>query len=384
MGMRVAVTGAHGFIGSHVMIRLDLDDRIAGVAVRREAFTDTDALAETVAGADAVVHLAALNRAPDQEDVYATNVRLIETLIAALDVGERPPHVLFASSVQRHTDTPYGRAKRKGERLLEAWAASRSAHLSILEVPNVFGPGCRPFSNSVVATFAHQLARGEQPQVHEDRVLPLLYVGDLADAIVELVRWPEPGHAWPTASLLEAGGRRPAIGPVYHRSVSQVRDDLDRYARAHAGNRTMPNARSRMDDLLHRTYVSHLPDEALRFAPPVHRDERGSLVECVRQQTGGQVFFSVTRPGAVRGQHFHLHKVEKFCVVRGQAVIRLRGVRDGNVRELRVSGDHPEVVDIPVAQVHNIENVGDDDLCTVFWASEVFDPSSPDTHPEVV
>lgn len=367
----VAVTGAHGFIGGHVMTRLRLDPRISALPVGREEFKDAASLGEALKFVDVVVHLAAVNRAPDEE-LYRTNMTLVETLVAALSQRARTPHVVFASSVQRHRDSAYGRAKRDGERLLEAWATSRSGPLSILEVPNVFGPGCRPFYNSVVATFAQQLARGDAPEVWQDPVLPLVYAGDLVDAIVELVRRPP------------SGIHRPGIGPVYHRTVSEIRDGLERYARAYAGDRTVPAPASRFDDLLHRTYLSYLPDDVVRFAPPVHRDDRGFLVECVRQEAGGQVFYSLTRPGVVRGQHFHLHKIEKFCVVRGEAVIRLRGVNDDRVRAFRVSGSHPEVVDIPVGEVHNIENVGDDDLHTVFWASEIFDPSAPDTFPEVV
>lgn len=372
----VAVTGSRGFVGSHLMTRLSLDEQVVPVAVGREEFKDPDALADVLAAADVVVHLAAQNRAPADE-LYDTNVELVETLIAALARRDDPPHVLFASSVQRTNDTPYGRSKLTGERLLEDWAVAHAAPLSILEIPNVFGPGCRPFYNSVVATFAHQLAHGDDPVVDHDRALPLVYVGDLADLVVDLIvdHRTRPG----AASVL-----RPAIGPMFRRTVSQLRDDLARYARAYAGDRTLPSTRSRLDELLHRTYLSHLPDDALRHAPTAHHDDRGFLVECVRSEVGGQVFFSMTRPGVVRGQHFHLHKIEKFCVVRGEAVIRLRGVGGDDIRELRVSGDRPEVVDIPVLDVHNIENVGDDDLCTIFWASEVFDPAAPDTHRELV
>lgn len=371
MVVRVAVTGAEGFIGSHLTTRLALDDRVAVTSVGRGEFKDPGALAQSVGDVDAVVHLAACNRAPDDE-LYETNVALVEMLQRALDASGAAPHVLFASSVQRDNETAYGRSKRAGEQLLEAWAFERSVPLSILQIPNVFGPGCRPFYNSVTATFAHQLASGDRPMVERDRLLPLMYVGDLADTIAELVRAPLPGV------------QRPVLGPVYRRTVSALCEDLSRYARAYAGDHTLPAPRSRMDELLHRTYLSYLPDEALRFTPFTHRDDRGFLVECVRQEVGGQVFFSTSRPGVVRGQHFHRHKVEKFCVVRGEAVIRLRGIGSDEIRELRVSGECPEVVDIPVLDVHNIENVGDEDLSVVFWASEVFDPAAPDTHAEAV
>lgn len=372
----VAVTGADGFIGSHLMTRLSLDPRTAPIAVGRSEFKDHVALADVIAHVDVVVHLAACNRGAADE-LFDTNVALLETLIVALAERDDPPHVVFASSVQCTNGSPYGRSKLAGERLLEDWAIAHGAPLSILEVPNVFGPRCRPFYNSVVATFAHQLATGNEPVVEQDRELPLVYVGDLADLIVDMIvdLRTRPGHACV---------QRPGIGPVFRRTVSQLRDDLARYARAYAGDRTLPAPRSRLDELLHRTYLSHLPDDALCHTPDVHRDDRGFLVECVRAEDGGQVFFSVTRPGVVRGQHFHLHKVERFCVVRGEAVIRLRGVGRDEVRELRMSGDRPEVVDIPVLDVHNIENVGDDDLYTIFWVSEVFDPAAPDTHREAV
>lgn len=372
----VAVTGADGFIGSHLMMRLALDERFAPVAVGRSDFKDAAALAELLTDVDAVVHLAGCNRGPADE-LYDINVALVDTLTAALLARDEPPHVLFASSVQRTNASPYGRSKLTGERRLEDWAIAQGAPLSILEIPNVFGPGCRPYHNSVVATFARELATGGEPEVHEDRELPLVYVGDLVDLVIDMIVDLQQRSA-------QACVERPAIGPVCRRTVSQLRDDLARYAEAYAGDRILPTTRSRLDELLHRTYLSHLPDEALRHAPMMHRDDRGFLVECVRSEAGGQVFFSMTRPGVVRGQHFHLHKLEKFCVVRGEAVIRLRGIGSDEVRELRVSGERPEVVDVPVLDVHNIENVGDDELYAIFWASEVFDPAAPDTHREAV
>lgn len=365
----VAISGATGFVGTHLRLALRRDGAPAPVPVPRAAFADEGALALAVAPCDTVVHLAARNRG-DADEVYATNVELVDRLVTALDQGGRAPHVVFASSTQARAENAYGRSKRDGADRLARWATRAGAPLTVLEIPNVYGPGCRPFRNSFVATFCHLLARGAEPEVEVDRELDLLAVEDLATLVSALARGavaPGTTPAWPVDTAKVSG-----VLAV----LSGFRDARD--------EARVPALRSRLERNLHRTFLSHVDPADLGARPPLRADDRGALFEVVRSEASGQIFCSTTRPGVTRGEHYHLRKGEKFCVIAGRAVIRLRPVGGDEVTEHLVSGDRPEVVDIPVLHVHHIENVGADDLLTLFWADEIFDPQDPDTYPEAV
>lgn len=365
----VAITGATGFVGTHLRLALRRDGAPAPAAVPRAAFEDPELLVREVGACDSLVHLAARNRG-DDEAVHVGNAGLVRRLVRALELTGRAPHVVFASSTQARRDTPYGRSKREGAACLAAWAAQAGADLTVLEIPNVYGPGCRPHHNSVVATFCHQLARGIEPEVQVDRELELLSVDDLAAALSGLARGAITPGTLPT-------------WPVDRATVSEVLALLRRFRAARDGA-LVPALGSRLERNLHRTFLSHVAPPALAAAPPLRADARGALFEVLRHDTGGQVFCSTTKPGVTRGDHYHLRKGEKFCVVSGRAVIRLRPVGGDQITEHAVSGARPQLVDIPVLHVHHIENVGPDDLLTLFWADEVFDPADPDTFAEAV
>lgn len=367
----IALSGRNGFIGRKVALRLEREEGIETLALTHDHFRDTSALAGVLEPVDTVIHLAAKNRAPDDE-LYKTNVRLVKTLLEATRDLPKLPHIIFSSSTQRSNDSAYGRSKRDGEELLRRWSSETGGAVTILVIPNVFGPGCKPFYNSVVATFAHLFAQRKEPEIHVDRELELVYVSDVAEAVLAAVT------AKPNAV------ETITVGPIYRRTVSQLFDDFARFARSHFEDHTVPALETPLDTLLCTTFQAYLGYPGYRHAPPIHEDARGFLMECVRQEIGGQVFFSTTRPGVVRGNHYHTRKLEKFCVLKGEAVIRLRELGSSKVVEYRVSGERPEVLDIPVFHVHNIENVGDGDLYTLFWANEIFDPERPDTYYEQV
>lgn len=365
----VAISGATGFVGTHLRLALRRDGAPPPLAVARAALDDTALLAHALTACNTFVHLAARNRG-DDETVHATNLGLVDRLVTALDRSGRSPHVVFASSTQGHLNSAYGRSKREGAVCLTAWATRAGAPLTVLDIPNVYGPGCRPFHNSFVATFCHQLARGIEPEVLVDRELDLLSVDDLAVTLSALVR----GALSPGTS---------PVWPVDRATVSGVLALLRGFRDARDEAR-VPALRSRMERNLHRTFLSHLELADLGAEPPLRADARGALFEVVRHETGGQIFCSTTKPGVTRGDHFHLRKGEKFCVVAGRAVIRLRPVGGDQITEHLVSGERPQVIDIPVLHVHHIENVGSEDLLTLFWADEIFDQGDPDTFPEAV
>ena len=356
----LVLTGASGFLGWHVRVLA----RALGLAdprpVSRNELRNADMLAGLLSGADRVLHVAGVNRGePD-----AGNRELAGLLAAGLRRCAAPPKtVVFANSIRSGDGTPYGDGKAAAATTLaEAtrWSGSRFEDVLL---PNLFGEHGRPHYNSVVATFCRLLAGGGTPQVDHDRTLDLL-------------------HATDAAALL-LGVEIPGAGPV-RRSVSELRDHLRGIALRY-GAGELPNLTSRFDVRLFNTYRSHCFAGNTPYVLPRHSDARGDLIEAVKAHGGGgQVFVSSTRPGVVRGEHFHLAKVERFLVLRGEAEIRVRRLLHEDVLSFRVSGDVAAFVDMPSMWAHNITNVGQTELLTLFWSNEIFDPRRPDTYPEQV
>lgn len=372
----VGVTGAGGFVGQHVCRRLEQASDLRVLPCARSAWDRPEQLAQFAARCDAIVHLAALNRGDDGE-IYRRNVELVERLMTAASSALKPPVLVFASSTQRSRDNAYGRSKLYGEDMLAAWAdqgAGRAA--TALVIPNVFGPGCRPFYNSVVATFCRQLAEGQEPTIQTDAAVEFIWVGNVAAAVENAVRQltSEPTSGF---SLERLAGAEPLL-------VSDLLAKLQGFLHGERDTGVVPDLSNPLDAQLYATLRSHLPiDEHLR-RPKVHADPRGQLCEIIRLAAGGQVFFSTTRPGVIRGNHYHTRKSEWFCVVRGEATIRLREIGTDRVQEIQVSGADPTFVSIPALHVHHIENTGDDDLLTLFWTNEHFNPEDSDTFFEPV
>jgi UDP-2-acetamido-2,6-beta-L-arabino-hexul-4-ose reductase len=374
----VGITGPRGFIAAHLARRLQqflggkqADGGMRLVACDRDTFDDPAALQTFVAQCDTIVHLAGMNRG-DGEEMRRVNVGLAERLVTALQGREEPPHVVLASTTHRERPTPYGRSKREAEQRLRQWARDSGGSLTVLVIPNVFGPGCQPFYNSVVATFCHQLAHGQQPMLIDDQTCDFVWINDLVGQIVTAIGERPQGTV-----------EKPIIATA-RMSVSQLLAKLEAMRDAHFYKRVVPELTDPLDAALYATFMSHVEPEDHCHRPAVHRDERGKLVEILRLAGGGQVFFSTTRPGIVRGNHFHTRKVEWFCVLAGEAAIRMRRLGDGSVREFRVTGRNPEFISIPPLYTHQIENVGVDELLTVFWCNEIYEPSDADTFVEQV
>jgi UDP-2-acetamido-2,6-beta-L-arabino-hexul-4-ose reductase len=366
MKRTVVVTGAGGFIGAHLRRRLERQADVALRIVDRADWSDPSALAEKLAGADVIFHLAGVNRAADEE-IERTNVELASRLIAALASAGTTPRVVYASSTQESRENAYGRSKRMaGDRLLE-WAARTRGEATVLVLPNVFGPGCRPFYNSVVATFCRQLATGETPRIDSDAEIEFLSVRDLVERMAAFV----------SAECDDSGRLR--IEGQRRLRVSELLARLETIREAFVPGGVTPDLSDPFDRDLYLTYLSHCEPAGWTREPQVYVDPRGELYEVLKLAHGGQIFFSTTHPGVVRGNHWHSRKTEWFCVVRGEAVVRLKHVDGGQTVEIPVSGASPRFVAIPPFHVHHIENIGREDLLTLFWASEIFDPADADT-----
>lgn len=361
--MKFAVTGASGLIGWHLMCALHAAGHQAA-GIGRAAFNDPDRLAHALAGADVVVHAAGANRG-DDEEVASTNVRLAELLAAALATCPQPPVVVYTNSSHIDRPTAYGRSKLDAARVLERSCPDRFVDLVL---PGVFGEHGRPYYNSVVSTFCHQLATGEVLSVNDDAQLDLLHAQDVADVIID------------AASSEAFGQRRPEGTPISVTSLAATLTAMhERYS-----DGVVPAIGNPFQRALFNTMRSYRFPERYPIDLDPRRDERGALVELVKADTAGQMFISSTQPAVTRGNHYHRRKVERFVVVEGQATISLRRLFHDQVTTFEVCGEQPVAIDMPTMHTHNIRNVGDGPLTTVFWADEIFDPERPDTIAEPV
>ncbi|MDP9821796.1 polysaccharide biosynthesis C-terminal domain-containing protein [Nocardioides massiliensis] len=365
---RIAITGGFGFLGWHTACRLRAMHQVEPVRLGRDDFAEPARLAEALRRVDAVIHIAGVNRAESDEAVEQGNVHLATALAAAMRKVGKPFDVVFANSIQAKLDNPYGRGKANAAQVLKEAAAEMGGHFADLLLPNLFGEHGRPGYNSFVATFAHEVAAGRVPTVAGDREIQLLHAQDAA------------------AALIEALGRD--VSEVVPAEATGIGEVLRFFLETHelyATRGEVPDIATPMRRNLFNTYRAAAFPEMWPIFPQVHGDNRGDLYETVRAHGGtGMAFMSTTLPGQKRGEHYHLHKVERFFVVKGEAEIELRRLLHDEVVTFRLSGDEPSFVDMPALWVHNIRNVGDTELMTMFWADQLLDLDHPDQFPETI
>ncbi|MGB3807124.1 MAG: NAD-dependent epimerase/dehydratase family protein [Erythrobacter sp.] len=364
--MKILVTGADGFVGRNLAVRLAELDGFEVLPFTRG--TDAQDLRALVGQTDRIVHLAGENRPDDPAQFDVVNTGLTRDVAETAAARESRPPILFASSIQAEWDNPYGRSKKAGEAALEVYGEG-GGHAAIYRLPNIFGKWCRPNYNSVVATFAHNAAHGLDLPVNDpDAALKLVYIDDVVDEILGWIgRADHPG-----------GVHRPQVSPVYETTVGFVADRMRAYA-AIPDTLTLDAVGTGLSRALYATYVSYLPPEKAAYDLTVHADPRGRFAEMLRTEGSGQVSFFTADPGVTRGGHYHHTKTEKFLVVAGSALFRFRHVVTGETFELATSAKHPQVVDTIPGWVHDITNTGEDEMIVVLWANELFEPERPDT-----
>jgi UDP-2-acetamido-2,6-beta-L-arabino-hexul-4-ose reductase len=366
---RIVLTGADGFLGRHLRARLLAAGVDSVVCLSRLGFGDDGTLSRDLVGADAVVHLAGVNRG-QPDDVERANEALARRLAQALRTSGGTPRLIYANSVHAGDNTPYGRGKQRASSVFAGWAhAADAAYVDVI-LPNVFGESGQPDYNSFVATFCHRLASGEPPEVDVDRPIELLHAQDAADFLLDHLAQDSPTGA------VSPKGTPTTVGEVLARLA-----DIDATYRAGL----IPDLTDAFELRLFNTYRSYLYPHGFPRPLTEHRDFRGLFVETAKSLGGqAQASISSTGPGVTRGNHFHLRKFERFVVVGGRARLALRPVWSRESFTYEVSGEAPALVDIPTLHTHNITNVGDDELWTTFWANEIYDPAQPDTYAEVV
>lgn len=362
--MKIVVTGADGFLGWHLRVRLRaLTDHHVEV-VNRDNWSQ---LSDLMAGADAILHVAGVNRGTDYE-VEAGNINLARHVVAAIRAAGAAPRIVFANSIQSGNSTAYGTGKALAAAILADVAAESGGRCVDVRLPNLFGEHGRPGYNSFVATFVRAVVDGIEPTL-ADRPVGLLHVQNAARALIEGLTSPD-DRADPEPVMTSVGG---------------VLATLRRFNAVYGSGGDIPELQSSLHvDLFNTLRAARFPS-AYPIALTPRTDARGRLVETVRAHgSSGQTFISTTRPGITRGEHFHLRKIERFVVLSGSARISLRRVLTDDVVHFDVDGREPVAIDMPTMWVHNITNTGDADLVTLFWTNELFDPDHPDTYPEPV
>lgn len=375
--IKVGITGQAGFIGTHLYNFLKIKNEFELIPFQDCFFDSETELKNFVKSCDVIVHLAALNRHDDPQVIFDTNILLVKKLIASMESTNSKPHILFSSSTQEERDNLYGSSKREGRILFENWAKRVGANFSGFIIPNVFGPFGKPFYNSVVATFCYQVCNNQTPQIHVDGELKLIYVNELCEEFYKTIITRK--------SSFEGIIDQYKVPHTSEKKVSQILEILTGFKQNYLEKGIFPDLTDAFTRNLFNTFVCY--NELKTYFPvslKLNTDDRGSFVETVKLNSGGQVSFSTTKPGITRGNHFHIRKAERFAVIKGKAIIQLRKYGTDEVLNFELDGNQPSYVDMPVWYTHNIKNIGEEELYTIFWISEHFNPNDPDTFFETV
>jgi UDP-2-acetamido-2,6-beta-L-arabino-hexul-4-ose reductase len=374
--LKVGITGQSGFIGTHLYNFLSLKkENVLNIPFKDSYFENPEDLRKFVKECDVIVHLAAMNRHGDPQVIYDTNLKLVNLLIETLEETSSKPHILFSSSTQEERDNLYGKSKRDGRKLFEQWAQRNNSRFTGFVIPNVFGPFGNPYYNSVIATFCHQLTHAEQPKIEVDATLQLIYVHELVDLFYQKMSASSEGS---DISLFK-------VPYTSENKVTDILHMLNNYTEVYYNGHGFPELKSVFEVNLFNTFRSYI-DHSKRYPVLLKKnpDLRGVFVETIKTSLGGQFSYSTTVPGITRGNHFHTRKVERFIVIKGKAVIELRRIGTTEILRFELNGEQPSFVDMPIWYSHNITNVGDEDLITLFWINEFFNADDPDTYFEKV
>ncbi|MEG1686012.1 MAG: NAD-dependent epimerase/dehydratase family protein [Bacteroides sp.] len=376
--LKIGITGQAGFVGTHLFNTLGLlPDKYTRIPFEDVFFSDDSRLRAFIRQCDVIVHLAAMNRNPDPQVIYTTNIELVNKLISALEAEKVAPHLIFSSSTQEERDNEYGRSKRDGRELLEQWAARCGASFTGMVVPNVYGPfGC-PNYNSFIATFCYKLTHGEQPTILQDSLVNLIYVGSLVQHVVAKI---DEVSALGTPRI-----ERDAVPYDFEKSVSEILTLLQKFKTQYFDQGFIPALKDTNEVNLFNTFRCYI-DHSTHFPVKLvqHADARGVFVETIKLGVGGQVSFSTTVSGITRGNHYHSRKIERFTVISGKARIQLRKIGTDEVLNFFLDGDVPSYVDMPIWYTHDITNIGKEELYTQFWINEWYDSQDGDTFFETV
>jgi len=371
---RIGITGKSGFIGTHLSNNIYLHkDKYELINFEDSYFKSEEQLKSFVKQCDVIVHLAALNRHSEPDEILKINIRLVEQLIEALETTNSNSHIIFSSSTQEERENAYGSSKKKGRELFESWAERNNSKFTGLIIPNVFGPYGVPFHNSFISTFSYQLTHNKEPRIEIDAEVGLIYVDELVNKILSIIE---------TSS---SGINRIRLEETSKHKVSDILKMMEGFKLNYFDKAIIPELDTNFKRNLFNTFRSYIDlNDHFPFYYKLNSDERGTFVETMKLNSGGQVSYSTTKPGITRGNHFHTRKIERFAVIKGEATIKMRKINTKEIFEFKLTGNEPSFVDMPIWYTHNITNTGNSELITVFWINEFYDEKDSDTFFEKV
>ena len=365
--MVILVTGAKGFIGKNLVA--ELKNRNYNSVLEYDIDTDKQLLDSYCKKADFVFHLAGVNRPENQSEYWEGNYGFTSELLSTLKKHENNCPILVTSSIQAEMSNSYGASKKAAEDLLFEYENETGSKVLVYRLLNVFGKWCKPNYNSVIATFCYNIANNLPITINNrGTIMNLVYIDDVVDSLINAMN----GNVTINGKLCD-------LPIVYTSTLGEIADTIYSF-KSNREELFIPNMANDLTNKLYSTYLSYLPTNSFKYQLKMNVDCRGSFTEFIKTHDRGQVSVNICKPRVVKGNHWHHSKNEKFLVVAGYGVIRLRKVDTEDIIEYYVSGDKLEVVDIPVGYSHNIENLGDTDLITIMWANECFNPEKPDTY----
>jgi len=367
---KVLITCSKGFVGKNLCAVLRGRDDIE--LYEFDIDSNPAELYTALQQVDCIIHLAGVNRPENPDEFETGNAGSLKEICSRLQEVGRAPKIILSSSIQAELDNPYGISKRRAEEALQRFAENTGAECVVYRFKNLFGKWCRPNYNSVTATFCHNIANDLPIQISDpSNEIELTHI----DAVLEAF----------SAELSSSSSGFRFAQPLVSTSITlgELAEKIHFFKKMRTSLH-LPVLDNAFDRALYGTYLSYLDTRDFEYGLEKRSDQRGSLAEFLKSSSMGQIFVSRTKPGITRGDHYHHTKTEKFLVLQGTAVIRFRHIEDDQILEYKVQGEDYRVLDIPPGYTHSIKNVGEDELVTLFWASEIFDPGKPDTYFEAV
>ena len=359
--MKILVTGSNGFIGKNLCVTLNTK----GYDVIPFDTNTNMSLEDCVKQSDFAIHLAGINRPLTPEEFYDGNTNLTLKLINILKEDGRNIPLLLSSSIQAERDNDYGKSKKQAEDLVFEYG--KQADVFVYRLENAFGKWGRPNYNSVIATFCYNVANDLEIVINDPSALiPFVYIDDIVSSFI---------------SCIDSKGSNEYlyVTPSYKKTIGEVANLIKSFKESRK-NLQVINMKDEFTKKLYSTYLSYLREDDFSYPLDMKKDNRGSFTEFLKSDDRGQVSINISKPGIVKGNHWHHSKNEKFLVVKGKGIIRFRKLDSDEIIEYKVSDKELRVVDIPTGYTHNIENIGNSDMVTVMWANEAFDPNNPDTY----
>jgi len=368
--VRIVISGHTGFVGGHLLRNLNLHFPNHNLILLNKEDFLSDNFNNKIQNEDFIYHLAGVNRAETDNEVYRSNVEINSSILKHLKKINFKGKLYFSSSLQENSNSLYGQAKKKAREDFDRLSKKLEFTFYSSLTPNIFGPFCKPFYNSFIATFSHQLLNNQTPTIISDTKVKLINIDDYISSLLE---------------LLEGKSKTINFDFLTEIKVSEVLEKLKMFFNQYIQENKIPNLELKFDKELFNTFRSYINHK--EFFPrsyQLHSDERGSFIELSKALTMGQSSYSTTNIGITRGNHFHTRKIERFSVIKGKAKIQFRKYLTDEIISFELDGNSPSYVDMPIWYTHNITNIGKEELLTFFWINEPYDQNDPDTYPEIV